>query len=77
MAQKGWCSVSIRNETKEKIDEIAEEEEMTITGVVDSSIGFVFAEFYDEPRGSDPMVRPHDDRRPDLDTDETDMEIEL
>jgi hypothetical protein len=77
MAQKDYTSVSIRNETKQKIDEIAEEEEMTITGVVDSSIGFVFAEFYDEPRGSDPMVRPHDDRRPDIDTDKDNMEIEL
>ena len=77
MAQKGWTSVSIRNETKEKIDEIAEEEEMTITGVVDSSIGFVFAEFYDEPRGTDPMVRPRDDRRPEIEIESKEEEIQL
>jgi hypothetical protein len=77
MTQEGWTSVSVRDETKEKIDEIAEEEEMTITGVIDSSVGFIYEEFYDEARETDPMVRTHDDRRPDLEETETSMEIEL
>ena len=76
MAQEGWTSVSVRDETKEKIDEIAEEEEMTITGVIDSSVGFIYEEFYDGSRGTDPMVRPHDDRRPDIDIQEEE-EIQL
>lgn len=77
MTQKGWNSVSIRDETKEKIDQIAEEEEMTITGVVDSAVGFVYDEFYDEVQETDPMVRPRDDRRPDIERREEQMEIEL
>jgi len=58
----GWKTISVRDETKEKIDLIAEEEEMTITAVVDSSLGFVYDEFYTESRETDPQLR-HDDRR--------------
>ena len=49
---------------------------MTITGVIDSSIGFVFAEFYDESRGTDPQMRPMDGRRPDIEIEEQE-EIQL
>jgi len=76
MAQEGWVSVSVREETKEKLDEIAEEEEMTLTGVIDSSIGFVYEEFYDESRGSDPQLRDVDHRVPDIKIEEEE-EIQL
>jgi hypothetical protein len=77
MAAEGWVSISIHDETKEKLDLIAEEEEMTITGVVDSSVGFVFDEFYTESEGSDPQLRPKDGRRPDIERKNPDIEIEL
>ena len=77
MAAEGWVSISIREDTKEKLDIIAEEEELTITGVVDSSVGFVFEEFYDEARGTDPQLRSRDGRRPDIEIEDTEEEIKL
>jgi hypothetical protein len=77
MAQKGWTSVSVRDETKERIDLIAEEEEMTITGVIDSSVGFVFEEFYTEADETDPQIQHPDGRRPDISRKDPDIDIEL
>ena len=77
MTAKGWKSIAVREETKEKIDLIAEEEEMTIGSVVESSIGFVFEEFYTESRESDPQVEKYDKRRPQISAKDPDMEIEL
>jgi len=77
MAAEGWVSISIREETKEKLDLIAEEEEMTITGVVDNSVGFVFEEFYTQSRETDPQLQSMDRRRPDIERKKTDIDIEL
>jgi hypothetical protein len=73
----GWSSISIRDETKEKIDLISEEEEMTISGVVDSSVGFVYDEFYTESFETDPQINVPDKRKMQIDKEEIDMEIEL
>ena len=73
----GWTSISIRDETKEKIDRIADEEEMTITGVVDSSVGFIYDEFYTESFETDPQVSVPDERQRQISKKEVDMEIEL
>jgi len=73
----GWTSISIRDETKQKIDLIAEEEEMTISGVVDSSVGFVFDEFYTESFETDPQIEVPDKRQKQISEEDVDMEIEL
>ena len=73
----GWTSISIRDETKEKIDLIAEEEEMTISGVVDSSVGFVFDEFYTESFETDPQIDVPDKRQKQISEEDINMEIEL
>jgi hypothetical protein len=60
MTTRGWNSVAVRDETKEKIDRISEEEDMAIADVVHQSVGFVFDDFY-EPEG--PEVQVPEDRR--------------
>ena len=72
-----WKSIAVRKETKEKIDLIAEEEEMTIGGVVDSSVGFVFDEFYTESFETDPQINVPDKRQKQIDEEDISMEIEL
>ena len=73
----GWTSISIRDETKEMIDLIAEEEEMTISGTIDSSIGFVYDEFYTEAKESDPSLEITDGRKKQLHRKDKNVEIEL
>jgi len=73
----GWTSISIRDETKQKIDLIAEEEEMTISGVVDSSVGFVFDEFYTESFETDPQIDVPDKRQKQISEEDVNIEIEL
>ena len=58
MTTRGWNSVAVRDETKEKIDRISEEEDMAIADVVHQSVGFVFDEFY-EPEGPEIQVPEH------------------
>jgi len=72
-----WKSIAVRKQTKEKIDRIAEEEEMTISGVVDSSVGFVYDEFYTESFETDPQVQVPDERQKQIEESEIEMEIEL
>ena len=73
----GWKSIAVRVETKEKIDRIAEEEEMTIGGVVDSSVGFVYDEFYTESLETDPQIDVPDERQKQISEEDMNMEIEL
>jgi len=78
MTHSDWKSIAVREETKEIIDMIAEEEEMTITGVVDSSIRFVHEEFYTQAVESDPQLELTDGRKRQLDDrDLNQVEIEL
>ena len=72
-----WKTIAVRVETKEKIDRIAEEEEMTIGGVVDSSVGFVFDEFYTESFETDPQIDVPDKRQKQISEEDMNMEIEL
>jgi hypothetical protein len=72
-----WKRIAVRAETKEIIDLIAEEEEMTITGVVDNSVGFVYEEFYTESRESDPQLQPDDKRQKQITRKDENVEIEL
>jgi hypothetical protein len=72
-----WKRIAVRAETKEIIDLIAEEEEMTITGVVDNSVGFVYDEFYTESRESDPQLQPDDKRQKQITRKDENVEIEL
>jgi hypothetical protein len=60
MTTKGWYSLNVREETKARIDRIAEEEDMTKSGVVHEAVGFVFMDFY-EPEG--PEVQVPEDRK--------------
>jgi hypothetical protein len=73
----GWKTIAVKQETKEIIDLIAEEEEMTITGVVDNSVGFVYDEFYTESRESDPQLQPDDKRQKQITRKDENVEIEL
>lgn len=77
MTAEGWKTISVREETKEMIDLIAEEEEMTIGSVVESSIGFVFDEFYTKSRESDPQLRVDDRRQMQIQRKDEGVEIEL
>jgi hypothetical protein len=73
----GWKTIAVKQETKEIIDLIAEEEEMTITGVVDNSVGFVYEEFYTKSRESDPQLQPDDKRQMQISRKDENLEIEL
>jgi hypothetical protein len=73
----GWKTIAVKRETKEIIDLIAEEEEMTITGVVDNSVGFVYEEFYTKSRESDPQLQPDDKRQMQISRKDENVEIEL
>jgi hypothetical protein len=77
MTAEGWKTVSVREETKEIIDLIAEEEEMTIGSVIDSSVSFVFEEFYTKSRESDPQLRVDDRRQMQITRKDENVEIEL
>jgi len=50
---------------------------MTISGVVDSSVGFVYDEFYTESFETDPQVQVPDERQKQIEESEIEMEIEL
>jgi len=60
--------VAVRDETKEQIDLIAEEEDMKKADVIHNAIGFVFDDFYEPDEGPDvrvPEERKKDFKNPD------------